>query len=229
MASVLITGANRGIGLELARQYAQDRWRVHACCRRPDEANELVAALKGLDAVIHPLEVTNQTAIHDLREALDGETIDVLINNAGIIGGNRQAFGDIDYAVWEQTIRTNVFAPYRVTEALADLVAGSERRIVANISSLMGSIADNRSGGRYVYRSSKTALNMVSVNLAQDLAERGIAVLAFHPGWVKTDMGGAKAPLTPQESAAGIRKVIDGAGIEDSGSFINHDGRRLAW
>ena len=229
MASVLITGANRGIGLELARQYAQDGWRVHACCRNPAGASELVAAMKGHDAVLHPLEVTDAAAIADLRSALDDEAIDVLINNAGIIGGEHQSFGDVDYEVWERTIRTNVFAPYRVTEALADLVAASERRIVANVSSLMGSIADNSSGGRYIYRSSKTALNMVVVNLARDLAEQGIAVLAFHPGWVQTDMGGADAPVSPRDSAAGMRKVIDGAGLSASGRFFNYDGRELAW
>jgi NAD(P)-dependent dehydrogenase (short-subunit alcohol dehydrogenase family) len=229
MASVLITGANRGIGLELARQYAADGWRVHACCRNPAGADALVAALKGHDALVHPLDVTDAAAIAALRATLEHEPIDVLINNAGIIGGQHQALGDIDYDVWEQTIRTNVFAPYRVAEALVDLVAAGERRIIANVSSLMGSIADNSSGGRYIYRSSKTALNMVVVNLAQDLAEQGITVLAFHPGWVKTDMGGPNATVTPHESAAGMRKVIAEAGLDQSGGFFNYDGRVLAW
>ncbi len=229
MASVLITGANRGIGLELARQYAADGWRVHACCRNPAGADALVAALKGHDALIHPLDVTDAAAITALRDALEHEAIDVLINNAGVIGGQHQALGDIDYDVWEQTIRTNVFAPYRVTEALVDRVAASERRVIANVSSLMGSIADNGSGGRYIYRSSKTALNMVVVNLAQDLAEQGVTVLALHPGWVKTDMGGPNATITPEQSAAGLRKVIAGAGPQQSGCFFNYDGRVLAW
>ena len=229
MASVAITGANRGIGLELVRQYVADGWRVHACCRRPGQATELVEVLKGHDGVIHPLDVTDPAAIAALRAALDDEPIDVLINNAGIIGGDRQAFGAVDYAAWEQTIRTNVFAPYRVTEALVDLVAASKHRVVANISSLMGSIADNSSGGRYIYRSSKTALNMVVVNLARELAEQGVTVLALHPGWVQTDMGGAKAPVKPRESAAGLRKVIADAELARSGSFINYDGRPLAW
>lgn len=229
MASVLITGANRGIGLELARQYAAEGWRVHACCRNPAGADALVAALKGHDGLIHPLDVTDVAAIAALRDALEHEPIDVLINNAGIIGGQHQALGDIDYEVWEQTIRTNVFAPYRVAEALIERVAASERRVIANVSSLMGSIADNSSGGRYIYRSSKTALNMVVVNLAQDLAEQGITVLALHPGWVKTDMGGANATVTPQDSAAGLRKVIAGAVPEQSGCFFNYDGRALAW
>ena len=229
MPSVLITGANRGIGLELASQYANDGWRVHACCRNPAAASALVAAMKGHNAVIHPLEVTDAAGIAALRAALDDEAIDVLINNAGIIGGEHQSFGDIDYEVWEQTIRTNVFAPYRVTEALVDLVAASELRIVANISSLMGSITDNSSGGRYIYRSSKTALNMVVVNLARDLAEQGITVLALHPGWVQTDMGGRNATVATRDSAAGIRKVIGGADSSVSGSFFNYDGRALSW
>jgi len=229
MATVLITGANRGIGLELARQYAADGWRVHACCRRPDAALDLVAALKGRNGVIHPLDVTDAAAIAALREALDGEPLDVLINNAGIMGGDRQDFGAIDYDAWETTIRTNVFAPYRVSEALVELVGASGQRVIANISSLMGSISDNGSGSDYIYRSSKTALNMVTVNLARDLAEQAVTVLALHPGWVQTDMGGADAPLKPRDSAAGIRAVIAAATLAQSGSFTNYDGRPLAW
>ena len=229
MAVVLITGANRGIGLELARQYAAEGWRVHACCRRPAEAGDLVAALKGHDGLVHALDVTDGAAIAALREALDDEAIDVLINNAGVIGGERQDFGAVDYEAWERTLRTNVLGPYRVSEALADLVGASERRVIANVSSLMGSIADNGSGGDYIYRSSKTALNMVSVNLARELAGQAITVLALHPGWVRTDMGGADAPVTPRESAQGLRRVIAGATLDRSGSFTNYDGRPLPW
>lgn len=229
MSTVLITGANRGIGLELVRQYAADGWRVHACCRRPEAATALAEVLQGRDGLVHRLDVTDHGAIHTLDEALEDEALDVVINNAGIIGGDRQAFGDVDYGMWERTIETNVFGPCRVAEALADRLEAGERRVLANISSLMGSIADNTSGGRYVYRSSKTALNMVTVNLARDLAGRGITVLSLHPGWVQTDMGGPKAPVTPHDSAAGLRKVIDGATAAQCGLFFNYDGRPLAW
>ena len=229
MAVVLITGANRGIGLELARQYAAEGWRVHACCRRPAEASDLVAALKGHDGLVHALDVTDGAAIAALREALDNEAIDVLINNAGVIGGERQDFGAVDYEAWERTLRTNVLGPYRVSEALADLVGASERRVIANVSSLMGSIADNGSGGDYIYRSSKTALNMVSVNLARELAGQAITVLALHPGWVRTDMGGAGAAIDVKTSIRGMTNVITRLGIKDNGRFINYDGFDIPW
>lgn len=229
MSTVLITGANRGIGLEFVRQYAADGWRVHACCRRPEAATALGEALLGRDGLVHRLDVTDHGTIHALDEALEDEALDIVVNNAGIIGGDRQAFGAVDYAMWERTIETNVFGPYRVAEALADRLEAGERHILANVSSLMGSIADNASGGRYAYRSSKTALNMVTVNLARDLAGRGIAVLSLHPGWVQTDMGGPKAPVTPHDSVAGMRRVIDGASAEQSGLFFNYDGTPLPW
>ena len=229
MATVVITGANRGIGLEFARQYAADGWRVHACCRAPERAAELVAALKGRDGVVHRLDVTDQAQLHDLAGAIDDEPVDVLVNNAGAGGGDAQAFGTVDYGAWERTIRTNVFGPYRVAEALADRVAAGSRRVIANISSRMGSIGDNGSGGSYVYRSSKTALNMVVVNLAHDLAGHDIAVLALHPGWVRTDMGGSNAPVAPEESVGGMRALIERAGPAESGRFFNYDGTPLPW
>jgi len=229
MSTVLITGANRGIGLEFARQYAADGWRVHACCRRPEQATALAEALRARDGVVHRLDVTDHAAIHALDAALEEEALDVLVNNAGIIGGERQGFADLDHAMWERTIETNVFGPYRVAEALGARLAAGTNPVLANVSSLMGSIADNTSGGRYIYRSSKTALNMVVVNLARDLADRGIAVVALHPGWVQTDMGGTRAPVAPQDSVAGMRRIIAGFTPDRSGSFLNYDGRSLPW
>lgn len=226
---VLITGANRGIGLRLAGQYAADGWRVHACCRDPGNCPDLRRVLAGHDGVVHPLDVADRRSIEALEAEIGDQPIDVLINNAGVGGGDRQSFGDIDYDAWEETIRINAFGPYRVSEALADNVAGSEKKTIANISSQMGSIAECDEGGDYVYRSSKTALNMVSADLACDLEARGVTVLALHPGWVKTDMGGADAPITPEDSAAALRRTIDAATIADSGSFLDYDGTRLSW
>ena len=226
---VLITGANRGIGLEFARQYAADGWRVHACCRDPEGATGLGKALAGRDGEIHALDVASPQSIAALAAALDGAPIDVLINNAGAGGGDRQDFGAIDYDDWDRTLRVNTFGPYRVSEALADNVAASRHRTIVNISSRRGSIADNDDGGEHIYRTSKTALNMVSVNLAHDLGPRGVIVLAFHPGWVRTDMGGPDAPVTPQGSVREMRATIATATIADSGRFMDREGAPLPW
>ena len=222
--TVLITGANRGIGLEFARRYAADGWTVHACCRNP-----AAGALQEVDARVHRLDVTDGSSIAALASALADETIDVLINNAGIYGGPRQDFGGTDHAMWDATIRTNVIGPYRVVEAFEDRIADSERAVVVQISSLAGSIDDNRSGGSYIYRTSKAALNMVTANLAHDLAARGITVLALHPGWVRTDMGGAGAPLGVEESVGAMRRLIASADIRMNGGFFDRNGARLPW
>lgn len=228
MPSVLITGASRGIGLELARACAADGWRVHACCRRPEAAEELARALEGLDGRVHRLDVTDATAIEALAAALAPEPIDLLVNNAGIFGGE-QDFGSVDYASWEQVWRTNVIAPCRVAEAFVPHVAASALRRMAFVSSISGSIASVDAGGGYIYQSSKTGLNMVVVNLARDLAARGITVLALHPGWVRTDMGGAQAPVSPEESIAGMRRVIAQSGPEHSGTLRDYRGEHLPW
>jgi NAD(P)-dependent dehydrogenase (short-subunit alcohol dehydrogenase family) len=227
--TVLITGANRGIGLELVRQYAADGARVHACCRRPEAADELGAIGAGHDVVVHRLDVTDQQQIRDLAEAIDDEPIDILINNAGIYGAASQTFGATDYDEWERVLRTNVIGPYRVVEALADRVAASRERKVAAISSGMASIAGNTAGNSYLYRSSKTALNMVIVNLARDLAEHAISVVALCPGWVKTDMGGQGATLEPAESVAGLRRVIAALDTSRSGGLYRYNGDEVPW
>ncbi|NQV45057.1 MAG: SDR family oxidoreductase [Rhodospirillales bacterium] len=224
-STVLITGANRGIGFELARQYAADGWRVLACCRAPESA----AALKGLDVEILPLDVADQASIAALKASLGDTPLDLLINNAGVGGGDHQSFGDIDYGAWEQTLITNTFGPYRMIEAFVDTVAASAGRTIANISSLMGSITHYDSGDEYIYRSSKTALNMVVHDLAIDLKDRGVTLLAFHPGWVSTDMGGPEAPVTPPDSARGIRGAIEKCGLDDTGAFLDHTGSPLPW
>ena len=228
MSNVLITGASRGIGIELARAYAADGWRVHACCRHPEAAEELERSLDGHGAQLHRLDVTKASDIAALAEALRPESIDLLINNAGIIGGE-QDFGSVDYASWERVWRTNVIAPFRVAEAFVPHVAASGRRCMAFVSSISGSIESVDAGGGYIYQSSKTGLNMVVANLARDLAGRGITVLALHPGWVRTDMGGMDAPVSPEESIAGMRRVIAESGSERSGTLWDYRGDRLPW
>lgn len=231
MSTVLITGANRGLGLEFTRQYAAAGWRVHAACRNPATADALngVASESSGAVTVHSLDVTDGGRIAAVADALRDEPVDVLINNAGVYGERGGSFGDIDYASWEDTLRTNVLGPMRVAEAFVGQVVRGERRVIACISSTMGSIAENSSGGSYVYRSSKAALNAVVKSLALDLADRGIAVVAFHPGWVATDMGGAKASLSPAESVGALRTQIDRLTPADTGRFLNYDGSEIPW
>jgi len=217
--TILITGANRGIGLEFARQYAEDGWRVHACCRQPDVADNLQQVLSGINAEIHQLDVTDQASIDTLKSELAGQAIDIMINNAGIIGGDHQSFGDIDYEAWEATLRTNTIGPYRVFEALqSNLLLGADKKAVF-ISSRMGSIEQFNSSDNFIYRSSKTALNMVVVNLAYEFKSTDICFLVFHPGWVQTDMGGESAPIKPSDSADALRQSISKSPLAHSEIF----------
>jgi NAD(P)-dependent dehydrogenase (short-subunit alcohol dehydrogenase family) len=226
MPTVLITGANRGIGLELAKQYAGDGWSVIATARDPKNADGL-NALKG-EIRIEALEVTDAKQVQALAKALKGTAIDVLLNNAGMLTGY-ESFGDTDAESWLQTLHVNSIAPLKLTEALVEHVAASEQKKVASITSGMGSIGSHASSGAYAYRSSKAALNMVMVTAANELRARGISVAVISPGWVKTDMGGTNATLNVKESAAGIRKVIDKLNVGISGQFFNYSGENLPW
>ena len=226
---VVITGANRGIGLELVSQYLADGWQVYGCCRRPESATQLAGLASNSALSIHQLDVGNPDSVEKLALALSEQSIDLLINNAGIYGGERQSFGDIDYAQWARVLEVNTLGPYRVSTALANQVENGEQRLMVNVSSAMGSIERYTTGGHYIYRSSKAALNMVTVNLAHDLRSRGITVLSVHPGWVRTDMGGSSADISTKTSAAGLRQLISNATIEDSGRFFSWDGSALPW
>ncbi len=221
MHTVLITGASRGIGREFATQYLADGWRVIATCRDP--------AASDLAGEVHALDVTDPASVAALGRALDGEAIDLLINNAGIYGPRDVSFGAIDYDAWEEVLRVNTLGPLRVAEALADQVARSQRKLMAFVSSKVGSIADNSSGGKYIYRTSKTALNMAIKSLSIDIAGRGVTCLLFHPGWVRTDMGGAGGLIDAQTSVAGMRGVIERAAASGTGLFFSYDGQELPW
>jgi NAD(P)-dependent dehydrogenase (short-subunit alcohol dehydrogenase family) len=226
MSTVLITGANRGVGLEFARQYADAGWRVIATCRDP----ELARALKALEGDVrrHALDVANDDQIAALARNLADLPIDLLINNAGI-GGPHDTFGDSDAAAWLKVLRVNAIAPLHMAERfLANLERG-QRKLIVNITSRMGSLADNAGGGSYMYRTSKAALNMVTRTMANDLRPRGITVIAVSPGWVKTDMGGVNALITAGESVGEMRAKIDTLTLADSGHFFNYDGRALPW
>ncbi len=227
--NVLISGANRGLGLELVRQYLQAGWRVFAGCRQPEQAQELNALVGEGELTVQPLDVTNAQQVQNLRHVVGDTPIDVMINNAGTYGQKGSTFGQTDAAAWEDAFRINVIAVMRMMETFADAVAASQHRIIANMSSKMGSIGDNGSGGSYVYRSSKAALNAITVSAARDLEDRHIKVIALHPGWVRTDMGGRNALIDVETSVTGLRRVIAELTLSQSGSFIDYKGETVPW
>ena len=232
LLNILITGANRGIGLEMVRQYAASGVpRVHACCRAPQRASELrrVEGDAGGRVVIHQLDVVDTRQIEALAQELSSEAIDLLVNNAGVYGGPDDGLAHVSEAAWLDVLRVNTVAPLKVSSAFLPQVAASRRRIIASVSSKMGSLDDNTSGGYYAYRSSKAALNMVMKNLSIELRDRGITCVSLNPGWVRTDMGGSAAPLSPEQSVRGLRKVLDAVTLDDSGKFFSHDGAEVAW
>ncbi|HKQ27180.1 MAG TPA: SDR family oxidoreductase [Burkholderiales bacterium] len=215
MPTIFVTGAGRGLGLEIARQYREDGWRVIGTVRKP--AADMLT-----------LDVTNFSEVKQLTSRLKGVAIDVLFCNAGISGKRGMGVGSFDYAEWENVLRVNLLGAAAVVEALVDNVAASERKIVALMSSRLGSITES-SGMTLPYSTSKAALNMLAKGLAATLAPRGIIVVALSPGWVKTDMGGPSAALTPETSVRGLRKVLVALGKQDSGKFMSYDGSSIPW
>jgi NAD(P)-dependent dehydrogenase (short-subunit alcohol dehydrogenase family) len=226
MPTVVITGANRGIGLEFARSYLDSGWTVHAGCRSVARSAEL-KALDG-DLHIHPLDVGEPHDVGNLAKSLKGKPIDLLINNAGIYVGRGEAAANLDFDGWAEAFRINATAPMRVATALVEHVAASGKKQMAFLTSRMGSIGES-SGGSYAYRASKTALNMAVHCLAQELKPRNVTCLLLHPGWVKTDMGGAGAAVEIPNSVAGMRQVIDHAGFDKTGRFFDFQGREIPW
>jgi len=225
--TVMITGSNRGIGLEFVRQYAQAGWKVIATCRTPIGVGDL-AKVEG-DIEVHGLDVSDQYSIDRLARDLGDVAIDVLINNAGVFGPRSYALADIDYQEWMKVIDTNVFSPLKIGLAFAPHLARSTQRKLITVSSKMGSIELNTSGDNMIYRSSKAAVNAVMRGLAANLRDQKIAVRMLHPGWVQTDMGGSGADITVTESVSGMRKVIDSLDMAATGSFYNYDGSELPW
>lgn len=220
MPTLLITGANRGLGLEFARQYAADGWTVIATVRNPDRADDL-RRVPG-EIRVEQLDVADMDAIRAFAARID-EPIDHLICNAGVMG----KYSEVDPDSWTYTLRVNVIAPTVLALALVDRIAPGGK--VVAITSKMGSIADNESGGGIIYRSSKAALNAAWRSLAIDWRGRDLAVAMLHPGWVQTDMGGTQAPTPPEESIAGLRRVIGGLTREQSGSFLDYQGNEIPW
>lgn len=232
MPTALVTGANRGLGLEFVKQLNNQGWRVFACCRNPTDADSLLQLVQasGGKISVHALAVDNSAHVSQLVETLKDQAVDLLINNAGMyLGGTGERFGSSASEEWLKVFQTNTIAPLKMAEAFVENVAQSELKIIANITSKMGSLGDNTSGGAYMYRSSKAALNMVVKSMALDLEPQGIKVALLHPGWVKTDMGGPNALISPQQSVAGMLKILLNLGWQDSGRFLAYDGQEVEW
>lgn len=228
--TVLITGANRGIGLALTHACLRRDDQVIACCRDPYNAR----ALHQLSEIypnlsIHQLDVSRGEDYLHLKHAIGDQVIDLLVANAGVLGPQLQGFGQVDYHAWAEVFAINSMAPLRLAEHFFDNLKDSERRTLVCISSVMGSIDLNQEGGSYLYRSSKAALNAVVKSLAIDLAGDGVHVLAIHPGWVKTQMGGEGAVVEADECAVTLLETLDRLPAGTSGQFLSYDGKPLTW
>ncbi|MGI3014679.1 SDR family oxidoreductase [Shewanella algae] len=229
MPQLLITGANRGIGLALTQVYLAAGWDVLACCRDPETADELldlVNEFQGLE--VFALDVTDYEAVADLAAELEGRGLDLLLNNAGYYGPKGLQLGQLPVDEWRTVFEVNSIAPCKLAEAfLSHLIQA--KGIIANISSKVGSMADNQSGGGYLYRSSKAALNSITKSLALDLADVGVKAVALHPGWVQTSMGGPNALIDVDTSAAGMKQLLDKLSQAQSGGFYDYCGNSIPW
>ncbi len=232
---VLVTGANRGIGLEFTRQYAARGWRVIATARKPADATELnaLAAQSGGRVVVEPLDVLDHAAVDALAAKYADQPIDILINNAGISGSAiNQMFTKFDYAVFDRVLETNTIGPMKVTEAFYRNVERSDQKKIVTVSSSEGSITETNSARLYFYRASKAAVNMAMKNLALQVKRRGVSVCLVNPGPTDTDLmaGLPKSMLRPVETAVSdMMRQIDGLTIDNTGSFWDFDGRVIPW
>jgi len=233
-STVLITGANRGLGLGLARVYLEDGWNVIAVSRR---ASPELAALQNGRLHIRSCNLTHDAELKGLAASLEGQTLDVLINNAGRMANagpddserRLQGFGHFNRELWHQVFDINLFTAMCLSELLVDNLARSQRGRIVTLSSMLSSMSLNSSGGLYAYRASKAGVNAIVKSMAIDLADRGIIAIAQHPGWVQTDMGGQGADLDIGTSVTGMKSVIDGLAPGDSGKLLSYDGSEMPW
>lgn len=221
MATAVITGANRGLGLEMAKQYAAQGWDVIATAREPEKAEELNAIDK---VTVMPLDAAEDSSIETFAEQLGDRPVDLFINNAGIYGPS-----ELDRDKWLDLFNVNVVGPVKLATALKDNVAKSADKKMVVISSQVGSIAENETGSMMYYRTSKAAVNQAWHSLAQQWQDEDLTLAMLHPGWVQTDMGGENADLTPQESVEGMRSVIEGLDRNKNGKFYDYSGREIPW
>lgn len=222
---VLVTGANRGIGLEMARQFKAKGYQVIGTARKPEAADEL----RSLGVRVEQLDVTDDESARALAESLGGMKVDLLVNNAGIFPREKGGLDSVNFDDAVRAFEVNSVGPLRVTRALLPNLRRGTGKTVVQVSSLMGSIEGNTRGGSYSYRASKTAINSFNRTLSHELGAEGFKCIVVHPGWVRTDMGGPNARLSPEESVSGLVKVIEGLGPEDNGAFFDHSGKQLPW
>ncbi len=230
MATVFITGANRGLGLEFVKQYAQQGQNVIACSRNFSQATELshLATLHP-NIQLHELNVMDEDQITELTTVFKNQPIDVLIHNAGVGGFQCEKLGGMDQKGWIEVLTVNTVSPMLITQALLANILASKAKTIIGLTSILASIDDNSSGGRYSYRASKAALNQIIKSLACELSDDGVKAAVIHPGWVKTEMGGADGKITPAQSITGMMKVIENLQTKHSGSFFAYDGTQLPW
>jgi NAD(P)-dependent dehydrogenase (short-subunit alcohol dehydrogenase family) len=226
MPTYLITGANRGLGLEFARQLSQrkDETKIIATARKVEEATDLARLVHDVIA----LDVADPKSIEKLPDLLKDRPIDILINNAGV-GSKGGPIEQLEEDELQRVFTVNAFGPMLVSKALLKNLRAGQRKTIFNITSQLGSITNNHGGSSYSYRGSKAALNMMTVSLANELKKEGFTCVVTHPGWVQTDMGGPNATLKPEESIAAMLKLIDGLKPEDNGKFFNYDGKPMPW
>lgn len=242
MPSVLVTGANRGIGLEFARQYLAEGWQVYAACREPARAPRLdaLAGAAGDRFVTLQMDVTDAAQVKAAAERLKGEPLDVLINNAGVVekifygsgayeGKDDPDLRNYDYDGWLEVLNINLLGPARVCGAFVDNLAAGTRPVGVVMGSTLSSLSTTWQAGRYAYRTSKAALNMLMRSAGEWYETRGIILVSISPGWTRTEMGGPKATNSAEQSAAGVRAVIAGLTKQDAGKFFNFDGKPMPW
>ena len=231
MKKILVTGANRGLGLGLVKKFLKNNEKVICTTRNISKSKELILCKEKYNdnLEICELDLLDKDSPNILSNFLGDETIDLFINNAGVIGHSAQHFKSVSSNHWLEVLKVNLIAPLLITQSIIKNIGKSSERKIYFISSKVGSIEDNKSGGMYIYRSSKTALNQVVKSLSIDLKPLGISVISLHPGWVRTEMGGPNALISVEESVNGMIDVISNTSIINSGQFINYDGTRLPW
>ena len=236
MPTVMVTGANRGIGYEHVAQYAQKKWNVIACARRPEKAIELLQLQDkyGANFIIEELEVTNHKQVDDLSQKHSNTTIDILINNAGTGGPegmpgamDYQKIDNMDYQIWRDILEVNLLAPFKVATSFHKQISISDKKTLIMMSSDLGSVSQNTFGGLYSYRASKSALNIVAKGMSNEWKD--IIVVALAPGWCRTYLGGAEAEIDPMDSVEDQQKMFESLTESDSGKFLDRFGNEVPW
>ena len=228
--SILITGTNRGIGLEFVKHYIKNNEKVIATCRNRNSAKDLLELENTTNNLsLVELDVSNPNSINNFTSKIAGLPIDTFISNAGVSGPKNIEFGNFNAKEWLEVLKINTIAPLLITQKILKNLRLGKNKKLAFISSKVGSIEDNTSGGMYIYRTSKTALNQVIKSLSIDFKEDNFIVVALHPGWVQTDMGGPNALIDTKTSVKGLIEVIDNLTPKNSGKFYNYDGSPIPW